>query len=146
MIVIIGIDDSPFSKAAIEHVAKSAWPSGTRFVVISAVAPIFIGPGEAAAPDAIARLMAEQEKYHREIAERDATRLREAGFKAEDRVIIGDPRTAIVELANTQRADLVVVGSHGRTGIKRLLLGSVAEYVVSHAPCNVLVVREGRHA
>ena len=145
MTVIVGVDDSKFSTTAIEHVAGLAWSNGARFLVVSAVAPIFLGPGEATAPDAISRLMVEQEKYHREIAERDAGRLRAAGHKADARVILGDPRTSLVEIANAEHGDLVVVGSHGRTGIKRLLLGSVAEYVVSHAPCSVLVVRETRH-
>jgi nucleotide-binding universal stress UspA family protein len=53
----------------------------------------------------------------------------------------GDPREAIVEAARKTGADLVVVGSHGRTGIGKLVLGSVASHVVTHAPCSVLVVK-----
>jgi nucleotide-binding universal stress UspA family protein len=53
----------------------------------------------------------------------------------------GDPRTVIIDEAKAWSADLIVVGSHGYTGIKRLLLGSVAQSVVSHAPCSVEVVR-----
>jgi nucleotide-binding universal stress UspA family protein len=55
----------------------------------------------------------------------------------------GDAATAVVRRAEAFGADLVVVGSHGRTGIKRVLLGSVAEKIVRHAPCAVLVAREG---
>lgn len=58
----------------------------------------------------------------------------------------GDPRTELVESAIAEEADLLIVGSHGRTGIARLLMGSVASYVVTHAPCSVLVVRLGRAA
>jgi nucleotide-binding universal stress UspA family protein len=54
----------------------------------------------------------------------------------------GDPRSVILEEAKEWDADLIVVGSHGYTGIKRLLLGSVAQSVVSHAPCSVEVVRQ----
>lgn len=142
MKVIIGTDDSSFSRGAIDQVLGMTWAKDTQFLVVSAVAPIFMGSGEAAAPDAISKLMAEQESYHREIADRDAARLREGGLRAEARAMIGDPRSAIVEIANAQKADLIVVGSHGRTGLKRLLLGSVASHIVAHAHCSVLVVRE----
>jgi nucleotide-binding universal stress UspA family protein len=54
----------------------------------------------------------------------------------------GDPRSVTIDEATEWRADLIVVGSHGYTGIKRLLLGSVAHSVVSHAPCSVEVVRQ----
>ncbi len=53
----------------------------------------------------------------------------------------GDARDGILDLARISGADLVVVGSHGRRGLRRLLLGSVAEAVVRHAPCSVLVTR-----
>jgi nucleotide-binding universal stress UspA family protein len=56
-------------------------------------------------------------------------------------VRVGTPMEQIVELARTTEADLLVVGTHGRTGIRRLILGSVAEAVVARAPCSVLVVR-----
>jgi universal stress protein A len=55
--------------------------------------------------------------------------------------LAGDPRHALVQEARQERVDLIIVGSHGRSGMAKLLLGSVASYVVSHAPCNVLVVR-----
>ncbi len=53
----------------------------------------------------------------------------------------GIPKRDIVEIAREQGAGLLVVGSHGRTGLERALMGSVAEFAVRHAPCDVLVVR-----
>jgi nucleotide-binding universal stress UspA family protein len=141
MNILIGVDDSSHSDAAIGYVAGAAWPKATKFLVLSAVAPIFLGPGEVAAADSIARLMKEQEKYHLEIAERAVTRLREAGLTADTRMVVGDPRAGLMDAARSEHVDLIVVGSHGRTGIKKLLLGSVASHVVTHAPCSVLVVR-----
>jgi nucleotide-binding universal stress UspA family protein len=64
------------------------------------------------------------------------------GLSAEAVAREGDPREVIVDHAKEWRADLIVVGSHGYTGLKRFLLGSVARSVVSHAPCSVEVVRE----
>jgi nucleotide-binding universal stress UspA family protein len=53
----------------------------------------------------------------------------------------GDPADVIIQVANEQQADLIVVGSSGRTGIKRFLLGSVSSKVSHHAPCSVMIVR-----
>jgi len=142
MKVLIGVDDSPCSEVAVRHLAEAAWLKGTKFIVLSAVAPIFVGPGEAAASDAIGRLLEEQEKYHEEIAKRAATQLRKPGVTVEARMVVADPRVALMEAAKAEHVDLLVVGSHGRTGIQKLLLGSVASHVVTHAPCSVLVVRE----
>jgi nucleotide-binding universal stress UspA family protein len=58
----------------------------------------------------------------------------------------GSPGPIICEYAERIRADLVVIGSHGRTGFRRMLMGSVAETVVRHAPCSVIVVREKEQA
>lgn len=56
----------------------------------------------------------------------------------EHRLISGDPAKALVRLANEENVDLIVMGTHGRTGVVRLLMGSVAEAVVRRAPCPVL--------
>jgi nucleotide-binding universal stress UspA family protein len=67
--------------------------------------------------------------------------IRKHGLNAEAVTRSGDPRSQIVEEARTWRADLLLLGSHGRTGIARWLIGSVAEHVVRHAPCSVEVAR-----
>jgi nucleotide-binding universal stress UspA family protein len=59
--------------------------------------------------------------------------------------ISGSPGNAIVEYARSIHADVIVVGTHGRDGMSRLLMGSVAEHIVRHAPCPVLVVRRNEH-
>ncbi len=59
----------------------------------------------------------------------------------ETRVQVGDTGPSIVDIANKCQADLIVMGTHGRTGLTRLLMGSVAEYVLRHAPCPVLTIK-----
>jgi nucleotide-binding universal stress UspA family protein len=141
MNVLVAIDDSPHSRNAIEYVKRAAWKPETEFIVASACPPIWMGPGEAIAATAIVELNQQQERYHRETAEAGARELASAGLRAEPRLLAGDPRHSIVDEARRAGASLIVVGSHGRSGIAKLLLGSVAQHVVSHAPCSVLVVR-----
>jgi nucleotide-binding universal stress UspA family protein len=64
-----------------------------------------------------------------------------AGLSVSSDLREGNPKEEIIEYARSWKADLVVVGSHGRRGPKRLLLGSVSEAVATHAPCSVEVIR-----
>jgi nucleotide-binding universal stress UspA family protein len=79
----------------------------------------------------------------KEESEAAAKRLCEAGFDATAHVREGDPAHQIIACAREREAGLIVVGTRGQTGLRRLLLGSVARNVVLHAPCSVLVVRDG---
>ena len=74
-------------------------------------------------------------------AEHAAETLRAGGLKVTTRVVEAEIRTAILDVAADWQADLIVLGSHGRKGIQRFMLGSVAESVARHAPCSVLIVR-----
>ena len=141
MKILIGVDDSPFSTAALAYVKDAAWPSGSQFAVVSACSPIGIGPGEMASPGPIAEMNQQQEQYHKEVAQKAAKVLTDAGFKATARMELGDPRSVLIEAARREKADLLVIGSHGRSGMAKLLLGSVASHVIGHAPCSVLVVK-----
>ena len=67
-------------------------------------------------------------------------RVQEAGVTAEAVTVIGAPSQTIVDTARDRRADLIVMGTHGRTGLRHMLIGSVAERVVRLAPCPVMVV------
>lgn len=143
MKILIGVDDSPHSRAAVEFVKRMPWPKGTRVIVLSAVRPLVGAYVEAYVPAAsyVDDMTRELTTFHQETASQAERALREAGFETEAKVLTGDPRNVLVELAETERADLVVVGSHGRTGMAKLMMGSVASYVVSHAPCSVVVVK-----
>jgi universal stress protein A len=70
----------------------------------------------------------------------------ESGIQATGEVLIGSPVQTIVDLAAASGVDLIVMGTHGRTGITHLFIGSVAERVIRHAPCPVFVVRERKTA
>ena len=85
-----------------------------------------------------------QREEHVELAEAAARELAAAGIPVETEVRMGDPAGEIVAAASEWDADLVAIGTHGRTGLQRLMLGSVARSVLHHAPSSVLVAREGQ--
>ena len=142
MKILIGVDGSAHSKAALEYVKGMTWPSGTKFVVLSVAMPI-VAYTMVDAGGLTWMQTAEEELtvQAEELTARVEKELRDAGLATEARVVRGDPRESLVEAARSTGADLVVVGSHGRTGLAKLVLGSVASHVVTHAPCSVLVVK-----
>ncbi len=96
------------------------------------------------APETTALQEGPEEAVHdllcREIAARDTTGLRVEPIKRHGMAVA----PTLLHLAEEARVDLIVMGTHGRRGVKRFLLGSVAEEVVRQAPCAVLTVREGK--
>lgn len=143
MKILLAIDDSEYSAVAVKEVAKRPWPKGTIVRVLTVVEPF---PALAMEPWYGARESLEGiddagKKRARELTKKAADTLKEAGIKTQSTIRHGDPRSEIVDEAEESKADLIVMGSHGFTGIKRWLLGSVASSVVSHAPCSVEVVR-----
>lgn len=145
MKVLIGVDDSAHAEKTLEFVRAMSWPANTAFVVASAVQPPFEAYSENYAPVAMDMgvWLEELTKLHEDLAARGARKLADAGLHSQGRVLQGDPREALVEESKKEDVDLIVVGSHGRTGFEKLLMGSVATHVVTHAPCNVLVVKRG---
>jgi nucleotide-binding universal stress UspA family protein len=142
MKVLVGIDESEYSGAAVRFIGDASWPEGTQFIVLSASSPALPGPGEVISGEHLTEFLRQEEERHSEIAERAAISLRKAGLSVEARTARANPQTALVEAAQAENVDLIIVGSHGRTGFRKLLLGSVASHVVTHAPCSVLVVKQ----
>lgn len=143
MKILLAIDDSEYSAEAIREISIRPWPSATKVRVLSVVEPV-TPPAAELWYDAGGNL----ERVEQELAKRAtalttsaAEKFEGKGFTVETAIREGDPRSVIIDEAGSWSADLIVLGSHGYKGIKRLLLGSVALSVVSHAPCSVEVVR-----
>ena len=148
MRILLGIDDSPHSRAAVEFVQSTRWPAGSTVLVLSSV-PLPAAVLTATSPLTgleVGVWLRELTELHAQWVANAERQLRQAGWKTEARVLQGDPRQCLVEEAKKEHADLVVVGSHGRSGLDRILLGSVASHVVAHAPCSVLVIKSPRPA
>ena len=85
-----------------------------------------------------------QRRWAEETLEARAAQLRQAGIKVSWRLQAGVPFEEIVKAAEEEHVDLIVMGTHGRSGLNRVLLGSVAERVIRLAPCPVLTVRQAK--
>lgn len=90
--------------------------------------------------ETVTKIYAAQREWAREKLQARGDELRRQGIKASWRVESGVPYQEIVKVAAEESADMIVMGTHGRTGLDRLMLGSVAERVVRLAPCAVLTV------
>ena len=80
-------------------------------------------------------------KHGQELVQQAERLLSKAGYKTQTAVEEGDPKSKIIDQAKKWKADLIVMGSHGRKGLNRFLMGSVAETVSRHASCSVEIVR-----
>jgi len=141
MRIVIALDTSAHSDRALDWVTRIRWPAGSRMLAVSVLQPMPVALSGYETGPALAE---EYGVLRDQLNDRlvDARRrLREAGLSADIRVVNGDPRDALVELARGEHADLIVMGSHGRTGLAKLVMGSVWSHVVTHAPCSVLVVK-----
>ena len=76
-----------------------------------------------------------------QLLERMRTLIAQEGISVESKILGGKPTEAVTEVARAKEIDLVVMGSHGRTGLDKVLMGSVSDYVISYADCSVLVVK-----
>ena len=144
MKIVLGFDDSPHAQMALHWICRQHWPERTQVIVVSAVrAPLAMySDSYVPAVPYPTDVGEDLTRHHQELASRAQRELRDAGLAAQTRVLQGDPREWLVDVARSDGADLVVLGSHGRTGLAKLLLGSVAAHVVSHAPCSVMVIKK----
>jgi nucleotide-binding universal stress UspA family protein len=143
MKILIGLDASNHSERALDFVTRMRWPAGSRVIVLSVLQPVASTVAGAYEPTVIPQENLEGMRQQlEELVARAEGKMREAGFATEGRVLAGDPRQSLIEVAQRERADLIVVGSHGRSGIAKMMLGSVSSHIVTHAHCSVLVVKQ----
>jgi nucleotide-binding universal stress UspA family protein len=142
MKVLLAIDEEPCSEEAVNQVGQRSWGEGTVVRVLHAVGK-FVPPAQELWHDSggdLDRARREIRDRSKQLTEQAADWLRGQGLTVETSVRDGEPGPAVVAEAREWGADLVVVGSRGHTGLRRLFEGSVAHYVVDHAPCPVEVI------
>lgn len=133
--ILLATDGSQHSIAAARAVAEQSWPEGAEVKVLSMVNPLVYSLEEVGLYDG-----GGTERAHRAIGDA-AQILARAGVKTEAEVIAGRPDRRIAREAEEWGADLIVVGTEDRRGLRRLIAGSVSEAVASRAHCSVKVVR-----
>jgi nucleotide-binding universal stress UspA family protein len=142
-IILTAVDFSECSDSALDVAIGLAKTFGAKLhVVHSFELPIpAVSPYEVAIPDAY---LEETRKAAQRRLEEAGARARAQGLEVQTHLTEGSPSPAIVRVAEKVGADLLVMGTHGHTGLKHLVLGSVAERTQRHAPCSVLTVKGGK--
>lgn len=144
--VLIPTDGSEYAQMALRSVAERPWPEGSEFLIIASPEfPVIIGEFPYYAPEQLTELAEGSEKHATESAASGAELLTNAGLRVSRQVTEPKdaPSRAILAAADSWEADLIVMGSHGRRGFDRIVLGSVSESVAMHARCSVEVIRKG---
>jgi nucleotide-binding universal stress UspA family protein len=136
-------DFSRASRPAFERAVKLARQEGAELLIVHVMVPPapFVGNGYVS-PKTYEDLEAAARKSAETQLKAVLARAKKAGARAKAILTEGIPVEQIVRAAKGKRADLIVIGTHGRTGFSRFFLGSVAERVVQLAPCPVLTVRK----
>jgi nucleotide-binding universal stress UspA family protein len=153
--ILCPVDLSDFSLTAVKLAAKVAESSGARLYLLHVIDNPFdefymtsITQTDPAAVELYKTEFMRRSKILRATEEHSAVLLKQFCHESVEHlpkvrylVSSGDPFEKILDAAEAHRIDLIVLATHGRTGIKRLIIGNVAEKVVRHAPCPVLTVK-----
>lgn len=141
--ILLPTDFSECGNYALSYAASLARRFDASIICVNVIEPIVstVGYSGMTEPLPIADITEQLENS----AERELPKLAEcddcAGLNVEELVVHGEAASEIVRVATDRKVDLIVISSHGRTGLGRILFGSTAESVVRHAPCPVLVVK-----
>lgn len=135
MRVMIACDGSDASRQALNSVADRPWPANSEFLIVSIAEPVMTDLGGWVTDERKSlgeSLVGEAVKFLKEFL---------PAYKIEGIVAEGFAKDEIVRLSKEWLADLIVIGSHGRTGFEHFLLGSVAEAVVHKSKCSVEIIK-----
>jgi nucleotide-binding universal stress UspA family protein len=142
--ILVGTDGSEAAGVAVSHAVRLAAALGARLHIVSAYEPVperHLSVARVHVPSDVQVNMREEVLALLESARGEA---QVAGVsQVETFARVGDAADAILDVAEEQRSDVIVVGNKGMTGATRFLLGSVPHKVSHHAPCSVLIVRTG---
>ncbi len=130
--ILVATDFSPMSEHAFRFAGALARDYGARLVLLHVIRPSVAVYAETAV------LLAEGDV---EAARQTLHAMSCPPIEVDYRLVEGEPGPAIARLAQDVDCDLVVMGTHGRSGLMRMLLGSTAEYVLRHAPCPVMTIK-----
>jgi nucleotide-binding universal stress UspA family protein len=140
---VVGTDGSDTAAEAVRQATELAQSIGAQVHLVSAYEPVGaqrLREERQQAPDDLQWSINEREDVEATL-KKAAEQIKGAGVTVETYARQGDPADAILDVAEEQNADLIIVGNKGMTGAKRFLLGSVPNKISHHAPCSVLIIR-----
>ena len=141
--IVVGTDGSETASQAVREAVDLAKQIGAKVELVSAYEPVSdqrLREERTEVPDDLQWMVNPREDVDATL--NDAAELaKSAGVDVETFARQGDPADAILDVAEEQKAGLIIVGNKGMTGAKRFLLGSVPNKVSHHAPCSVLIIR-----
>ena len=145
--IVVGTDGSQTAEKAVKEATELASKVGATVHVVSAfargVSQSELRRQQQEAPDDVAHSVNESAEVEARL-EQAAETIRGAGVEVNTHALKGDAADVIIDIAEREGADLIVVGNKGMTGAKRFVLGSVPNAIAHHAPCSVLIVQTTR--
>jgi universal stress protein A len=141
--ILVPTDFSEYSNYALSYAASLARTFNSSIICVNVIEPIVPTVGYSGMTESLP--IADISEQLEDSAERELPKLAEreecAGLEVEELIVHGEAAAEIVRVAKEREVDLIVLSSHGRTGLGRILFGSTAEAVVRHAMCPVVVVK-----
>jgi nucleotide-binding universal stress UspA family protein len=143
--ILVPTDFSEYADYALDYAIELAQKLQARLTLLHIIqlTPMTIGDMYGYSLEAYLEAMESEAQTHMEAL---LHRVHQEGLEGETAIVQGVPFQIIVDMAESQNVDLIVMGTHGRTGLTHALMGSVAEKVVRLAPCPVLVTRDTKNA
>jgi nucleotide-binding universal stress UspA family protein len=140
--ILVAVDGSPFAERALKYAVDLAKKYQTKLIIVHVVLRRFyaVTPSEAGVL-ATTVFVKEMEAEGREIINKADAYVKSEGVDYECRLLQGVPAEEIIKIAQSDKADLIVMGSRGLTEVRAFLLGSVSDKVSHHARCPVLIVK-----
>jgi nucleotide-binding universal stress UspA family protein len=138
--IVVGTDGSDTAAQALHEAGDLAKSTGAKLHIVSAYVPA-AGIHTSGSGSARENWMVGPDVQVDSVLAQAAGAMHAQGIEAESHARKGDPADALLNVADEQDADLIVVGNRGMAGAKRFLLGSVPDKISHHAPCSVLIVR-----
>ncbi len=144
--IMCPVDFSDSSDHALQYAIAFAQSYGATLRLLHVVQPPLMSvPGDPMVPEFSSEVMEDIAAASRHRLDEIAETTRNAVTDVETQIATGSPFVEIISVARDQNVDLIVIGTHGRTGLAHVMIGSVAEKVVRKAPCPVLTVKHPEH-
>jgi nucleotide-binding universal stress UspA family protein len=141
--IVVGTDGSETANEAVRQATELAKSVGASVYLVSAFEPVGnqrLREERQQVPEDMSWMVNEREDVNATLKDAEE-QIKEQGINVQTFARQGDPADAILDVAEEQNADLIIVGNKGMSGAKRFLLGSVPNKVSHHAPCSVMIIR-----